>query len=308
MSFVKELRSIAKAVPGFIRVVRLLRLLGTRISLSLHRRAYPKLLETLRDSSEFRENSIALMTVFILRENILFLEEWIDHHLRMGVDHFFLYDNSKVDKPDEFEYERQVQPGKVNKHGRNYHELVTDDEAQRILLEILDSHPGRITIVPWNRKDAAGFVRYFQREALQDFVSNAHGKWDYCLFTDMDEFLVSRRALRLPDLIDRMNREKITRYYFKSRLFSSRFNYVGKPVLSISMCLPHDREDAGYKSIFRISAVLRSDIHCTTTLLRNEMCPNDDMIMYHYCHNSEATLVENRDALIPAETLKREKA
>ena len=35
-----------------------------------------------------------IQTTFILRENILFLEEWIAYHVAVGFDKFYLYDNS----------------------------------------------------------------------------------------------------------------------------------------------------------------------------------------------------------------------
>ena len=41
---------------------------------------------------------IAIHTVFILKENILFLEEWIKYHILLGFNKFYLYDNSKVTK------------------------------------------------------------------------------------------------------------------------------------------------------------------------------------------------------------------
>ena len=37
---------------------------------------------------------VGIHTVFIGKENILFLKEWILYHKYMGVEHFFLYDNS----------------------------------------------------------------------------------------------------------------------------------------------------------------------------------------------------------------------
>jgi hypothetical protein len=43
-------------------------------------------------------SKIAIHSVFIVKENILFLEEWIDYHIQIGVDAFYLYDNSKVEK------------------------------------------------------------------------------------------------------------------------------------------------------------------------------------------------------------------
>lgn len=33
-----------------------------------------------------------------VKENILFLEEWINYHILLGFNKFYLYDNSKVNK------------------------------------------------------------------------------------------------------------------------------------------------------------------------------------------------------------------
>jgi hypothetical protein len=37
---------------------------------------------------------IAIQTVFILKENLPFLEEWIVYHKKIGIDKFYLYDNT----------------------------------------------------------------------------------------------------------------------------------------------------------------------------------------------------------------------
>jgi hypothetical protein len=37
---------------------------------------------------------LGIQTVFILKENIPFLEEWIIYHKKIGVDKFYLYDNT----------------------------------------------------------------------------------------------------------------------------------------------------------------------------------------------------------------------
>ena len=44
-----------------------------------------------------RAPRVGIHTVFIARENILFLKEWVLYHKYMGVEHFFLYDNSGAD-------------------------------------------------------------------------------------------------------------------------------------------------------------------------------------------------------------------
>ena len=61
---------------------------------------------------------VGITSVLIMKENILFLEEWIDYHLNLGFDHIFLYDNSKVQKKCDFDISNKILlPQKVNKYG-----------------------------------------------------------------------------------------------------------------------------------------------------------------------------------------------
>ncbi len=241
----------------------------------------------LEKSPEFQKDSIALMTVFILRENILFLEEWIEHHLKMGIDHFVLYDNSKVQRTEKNERYKNVNPGSINKHNQNYSKLITQENAEFKLNDILNKYGSIITIIPWTKKDKNGKIGYFQIEAINDFIKRYKRIYDYALLTDMDEFMVSRTGFNLKDLMTEMKQQSITSIYFKSRIFSSRFNYIGRSIRKISKCLPHDREDEGFKTMFKLSAVISANVHCTKTLFKNKICPNDKMLMYHYCYNYE---------------------
>ena len=64
---------------------------------------------------------IAIHSVFILKENIYFLEEWIDYHMNLGFNKFYLYDNSKVQKTGGcHNNRRQFIPNEVNKYRVNY--------------------------------------------------------------------------------------------------------------------------------------------------------------------------------------------
>ena len=62
---------------------------------------------------------IAIHTVFILKENILFIEEWIYYHILLGFNKFYLYDNSKMNKVTGFDNKpnHKIIGNKVNKYG-----------------------------------------------------------------------------------------------------------------------------------------------------------------------------------------------
>ena len=297
------IKRILKSIP-VVRVLATILVRGWRrllqhLIIAWRRLTWPLYYKSIRQRPEFQERSIALMTVFILQENILFMEEWLDHHVKMGVDHFFLYDNSKVQKRNPAPYEKRVVPGKVNKHGRSFDTLISAAEAQERLSHLLKQYHGTVTVVPWERKGDDGLIGMYQNEAIQDFVHKNSHIYDYALHIDIDEFMVSRKGYTLKQIRSFMERDRITSYYFTPRYFSSRFNYIGQPVLSISKCLPYDREsvDCGYKTLFKMSTVVRIHLHCTRTLFKAEVCPTDEMMMYHYCYNSEANLIDDAEAL-----------
>ena len=58
------------------------------------------LLKKILNKENFTNNDklYAVHAVFISKENIVFMEEWIDYHIQLGFNRFYLYDNSKVTK------------------------------------------------------------------------------------------------------------------------------------------------------------------------------------------------------------------
>lgn len=240
-----------------------------------------------KTSSDFKKDSLAIMTVFILKENILFLEEWIQHHLNMGVDYFVLYDNSKVQvQPKLSEGDKYVKPGKVNRHNINYGEVITDEKAQNEFNKLLDKYHDKIDIIPWEKKNDEGKIEYFQLEAYRDFISNYFRIFDYGLFIDMDEFMISRSGKSLKNITRSMKESSVTSLYFNSKLFSSRFNHIGYPVKSINKCISSDRNKDGHKSMVKLNAVKKiTNPHQIETTRKSLTCDNNTMIFYHYCYS-----------------------
>ena len=259
---------------------------------------YLKKVKKQKRSNLFKPESLAIMSVFILKENILFLEEWIQHHMSMGVDYFVLYDNSQTQKKDA--KDPNVIPGKVNKHNFNYDELISAEDANQLLKRILNKYKDHIEIITWAKRDETGIIRYFQLEAFKHFCNTYYRKFDFGLFIDMDEFMISRSSKNLKDIVKEMNTNKITSMYFNSKLFSSRFNHLGTPIKSINFCLKEDRLNQGQKTLLKLSANTKIDnVHNLKSLGVQSICNNDKMIFYHYCYfyNGPGTqLIEDKIA------------
>lgn len=246
------------------------------------------------------ENSIALMTVFIMKENILFMEEWIKHHINLGVNHFFLYDNSSVEKLSDWDnqnYKQVIIPGVKNKHNVDYSKFISDEDAQKLYQEIKDKYKDKITVINWDKKDEFGFVRYFQEDAVFDFVNNQKDNYEYGIHIDMDEFLISRYknedkiGLNLKDIVNIMKKNKISTGLFYQRRFQSRHENLDKKVLAITRCFDID-ESILPKSIFDLSCFAlknpgKLDIHKIKTKYslsdtKINYIDKNLMMFYHY--------------------------
>ena len=171
---------------------------------------------------------VGLHTVFIAKENILFLKEWILYHKLKGITHFFLYDNTGVTRSSRHvERSPHSVVGRVSKYAVPYGELVTlsDSEIRRILDEIQRETPN-VTIVMWQPRDSDGNIMYAQVAALNDALSQYGKTVDWMVFMDMDEFMVSDEAV--PDLCRWMESRGYDGGIMPDRPMSARFDNVDK--------------------------------------------------------------------------------
>ena len=77
--------------------------------------------------------------IFIAKENILFLKEWILYHKYMGVEHFFLYDNSGSYGYDDGRVRPLFKRDSENKYGIPYDGMVALTDAE--VADVLDRTP-----------------------------------------------------------------------------------------------------------------------------------------------------------------------
>ena len=177
---------------------------------------------------------IGMHTVFIARENILFLEEWILYHRALGVEQFFLYDNSAVTALQPREKHEGRQPGTIGNRGVPYGQIVTmtdqdiQDELDRLQREI----PG-VHVYPWSLKGEDGHVYYMQFECQTMAAIRHRDLVDWMLFMDIDEFLVLEGDRELPGLCRRMAVEGYIGAEFWEIQMDNRYNHLDKSVCEI---------------------------------------------------------------------------
>ena len=142
--------------------------------------------------------TFAIHTVFIAMENILFMEEWIDYHMQLGFNKFYLYDNSKLERPGEWDRLKSAAagtlvPGRVNKHGIDYRRLVglSEREVADLLRRMADKYRGKVLFTDWSPRDETGKITYGQLEAHAHCLRRLKRDGvDWCAYIDMDEFIV----------------------------------------------------------------------------------------------------------------------
>lgn len=196
------------------------------------------------------------MTVFLPRENLFFLEEWLRYHVAIGFGHVYLYDNSGsrfLDCGNNLEVTAR------NKRGEAVYRLLAhlDDAAVARELDGLLApfeRRGFVTRVPWQPRDGEGRITYGQVDAFLDYVRRFRHESEWTSFTDLDEFVVPVRHPGMTEVLDELVQRKATYVRMPQRCFASRFDDRGQPVarvLDIARCSDWPAPSFGPKALIR---------------------------------------------------------
>lgn len=256
-------------------------------------------------SSENTER-FAIHTVFILKENILFLEEWINYHILLGFNKFYLYDNSNVNKisgfdADEYGQEeggKYIQYNKINKHNVNYDEIVdvTQKDMDDYVQKLCEKYKC-IDIIEWSPKDKDGNILYNQPEAHNHCLKRLKkDNIDWCANIDMDEYIVIKDYDNISQYIESLSSE-IKNVKLGQIRFESRFHNLDKLVTEITLSENKifDRNHSN-KNIFNVKDTISTDVHEVT--LKNENSeykpPINEIWFNHYKLDKNNTCPYNR--------------
>lgn len=235
--------------------------------------------------------SVAITSVLIIKENILFLEEWIDYHLNLGFDIIYLYDNSKVQKRSLYDMKTRLIPQKVNKYGVKYDEIVqlSNEQIVEIVEKLKQKYVNRVYFIEWSPMED-GLVCYNQIEAHYDCLKLAkQDKIDWCASIDIDEFIVIHNGKKdnIKEYINELDK-KITNIQLSQIRFDSRFNNLDKLVLDIHKAelIPIEATHSN-KYIYKVEKTYKLHVHCceTTGLLFKPAI--DELCFNHYKLNSQ---------------------
>lgn len=212
---------------------------------------------------------ISIHTIYIPIENIMHLKDWLEYHMFIGVDHFYLYDNSGSTKTDGaskghiiFDNDKSVAKDGVNKYGHSFRDI---PNIQKIQDSLLKKYP--VTKVNWQPINENGEITYDYHGAILDLKQN-HVDSGLVAFIDMDEYIVKREPFRP----SRMLQQK----------YESRFHYPS--VFDITNGLPFKLDSADTKCIVDMKEIDKNSLPYTMHFMEYDL-PISLSWYNHYNYN-----------------------
>ena len=240
-----------------------------------------------------RRRTFAIHTVFIAKENILFMEEWLDYHMQLGFTKFYLYDNSKSAGLGEWYRERMtpasfnnIVPGKVNKHRINYHERVdmSNGQVADLLRRIADKYRDHVALIEWSPLDDNGAVTYGQLEAHTDCLARMKKeRVDWCANIDMDEFIVLGKHGDIGACVASLDRG-VGNIRMSQIQFRNRFADMEALVIDADRGVELGRGRA-CKNIYRVAKTRQLLVHEWRGKGEQWLCDVDEVCFNHYVRN-----------------------
>ena len=195
--------------------------------------------------------NLYIHTVFILKENIPFLREWIIYHLNLGFTKIYLYDNTGS-------IGRNGSTKTINKYNFNFDEIITltDTQIENELNDILRTYKKNIIYIKWQPKKDKGEITYSFGESIVDYIKRTpKNKFIYTAFIDIDEFIYSSRKVNLRNLITECYYNNITNIIIKQKKYTDRFCNNTKVVDIIDTIVNLDTSTWGCKQIINNQSI-----------------------------------------------------
>lgn len=209
-----------------------------------------------KNKKKSEKNFLSIHTVFIPRENILFIEDWIRYHLYLGFDHLYLY-NNHGSVGDGRPVKKNVRYG-INKYNFNYKEAtshLSDDEVLNKLESIISKYKDSITHVRWAPLNEKGEICYGHYDAFRDWVERFKDQTEWISFIDIDEFIYSEQNINIKKFLKDSYKDDVREIVMLNRRFKSR--WTGTSIFDIKDCEKHIGKNRSAKNIVVADSIKR---------------------------------------------------
>lgn len=161
---------------------------------------------------------LAIHTLFLPRESVLYMEEWLLYHATIGIDHFYLYDNTGSNGDYTSAY-RVPFRGTRTKYGLPLiSKKITDQELQEAVCEICSKFS--VTLIPW---PSEFYTQKQQLDSVAHFCKNFDADFVACI--DMDEYIYSEPYFNIKNFLQN---ELILKGYCGVKVSQSKFAHILK--------------------------------------------------------------------------------
>lgn len=120
-------------------------------------------------------------TVYKPEENFKYIKDWLDHHLAIGIEHFYLYDN----RGSVGDHDNEIKDIRYNQYGTLNGSIEQAIEFENTFIK---EYP--VTKILWQPKNEKGETVYSWANSVLDLSSKI--KEGLCAFIDMDEFIIKK--------------------------------------------------------------------------------------------------------------------
>lgn len=228
---------------------------------------------------------LSFHTIFILNENIKWLEEFIIYYKHLGFQHFYLYDNEGSSGYSSSE--------NINRYGFKIN-TTSNEEDKQLFEYILDKYKDDITYIKWQPK-LNGKIIYGQPEGIKHFIQNYGSETEWCAFMDLDEFLFSKNNVNIIDLIKGLD-ESISNIKIIQKKFLDRFltneKYITQEYRSINMPIGYEWAP---KNISRTSHFIDIENIHSMTFKAKTIYPDRDILRFNHYNINDKQLLFIKD-------------
>ena len=229
---------------------------------------------------------LSLHTIFLLNENIKWLEEFIVYYINIGFEHFYLYDNEGSDKT-----EGGMGTTTTNKYGFETTSTSTDED--KILLDkLLKKYEKYITYILWQPRNHEGKIRYGQEDSIRHCITNYGNENQWIAFIDLDEFIFSKNNINLVDYLKSLD-DTISNVKLIQKKFLDRFLTKERFITQELGCIEQLTIGTEWapKSIIKCKDFLYiPNIHQITTK-NNTIIPHVDILRFNHYNTNQSQLI-----------------
>tara|TARA_E500000178_G_C16978853_1_gene734735 strand:- start:762 stop:1529 length:768 start_codon:yes stop_codon:yes gene_type:complete len=161
-------------------------------------------------------NTIDIITLISPRLEFWYLEEWIEHHLSIGINKIYIYNNgfnliSNEKSPcnqtswwAQKTFKNKKCQGEISKTWDlkpkiDHFEDFSESQITKAISRVQDKY-NNVNIIPWEyAKDHKDKYPDSQYSALRDFLTKSQS--DFFAFIDVDEYFVLPKSKSLQDLV-----------------------------------------------------------------------------------------------------------